>query len=475
MVKIKINDVKHRYDIYHIVSVFYDYSEVEIVDKEYDFYISVENQEVKILKKSGEEYIYKFLNDLKINENIKRGIYFHFEKECKFSAPWGTVIGIRPTKKVIALMEEGYSEEKIIDYFKHVFCTSEEKIRLCIEVAKFEIKIVNKDKKTIGVYIGMPFCPTRCLYCSFTSNPISGCKDSVAPYLAALSKEIDVFSNYINEKALTIESVYFGGGTPTSVDDQQFDYIMSKIFNGLIKDKNIKEFTVECGRPDSITVSKLETMKKFNVSRISINPQSMNNETLKIIGRNHSTEEVIEKFKLSRSYGFDNINMDLIIGLPGEGIKEFNNTYNEILKLAPESITIHGLSIKRGSRLHTDIINNIKFKVTNIEVMKAMYVRLGELAKELKMKPYYMYRQKNMVGNMENVGYSIPGKECIYNVQMIEEKQTVIALGADAVSKVVFLEENRLERFANLKDLKEYITRIDELIIRKKDFLDTLY
>ena len=250
---------------------------------------------------------------------------------------------------------------------------------------------------------------------------------------------------------------------------------MKEIYYNFIKDGNVKEFTVECGRPDSIDENKLKTMKKYNVDRISINPQTMNDKTLKLIGRNHTSEDIIEKFNMARNLGFEDINMDLIIGLPGEGYEEFIHTKNEIIKLKPDSITIHGLALKRGSAMYESFVLKKGIEVTPQDEIIKMYEETKNLGDSLGLSPYYMYRQKNMVGNMENLGYAKKGKECIYNIQMIEEKQTIIALGAAAVSKVIFLEEDRLERFPNLKDLHEYITRIDEMIERKKDLLDTLY
>ena len=216
-------------------------------------------------------------------------------------------------------------------------------------------------------------------------------------------------------------------------------------------------------------------MKKYEVSRISINPQTMNDETLKLIGRNHTVEDVKEKFNMARELGFEDINMDMIIGLPGEGYEEALNTAREIKKLKPDSLTVHGLSLKRGSRLYENFILKKGLGIKNQDEITKMYNESKKLSKELNLKPYYMYRQKNMVGNMENIGYAKEGKECIYNMQMIEDTQTIIALGADAVSKVVFKDENRIERFPNVKDVREYVNRIDEMIEGKIKLLDTLY
>lgn len=474
MIKVKLNNAEFNYDVYQIINLFFLFPDIKFVEENYDFNIEVEKNIVTI-QKGSESFEYKVDNSYKLKDEVKKAIFLYFSKSTENQLPWGTLIGIRPSKKALELLQEGFSEEAIIKQFKEKHVAREDKAQLCIDVAKFERNIVNKDKDNISVYIGMPFCPTRCLYCSFASNPIERCKDIVQPYLEALSHEIKEISNYIIEKKLNIECVYFGGGTPTSVNDEQFEFIMKCIYEAFTQNNNVREFTVECGRPDSITFNKLTTMKKYGVHRISINPQTMNDDTLKLIGRTHSVDSVIEKFTMARQLGFDNINMDLIVGLPGEKISHIIKTCNEIFKIKPDSITIHGLSIKRASKLHEKMLNNYRFEVPGQEELNQMYEQTVVLSKKLNMQPYYMYRQKNMVGNMENVGYKTPGSEGIYNIQMIEEKQTIIALGADAVCKVVFLEENRHERFANIKDVREYIKRLDEMIQKKIELLDTLY
>ncbi len=474
MIKVKLNNAEFNYDVYQMINLFFLFPDIKFVQENYDFNIEVSEDVVEI-QKDNEIFQYKVDNTYKLKDEVKKAVFLYFSKSTENQLPWGTLIGIRPSKKALELLQEGWSEEAIIAQFKEKHVAREDKAQLCIDVAKFEKNIVNNHKNNISVYIGMPFCPTRCLYCSFAASPIEKCKDIVQPYLEALSHEIKEISNYIKEKKLNIECVYFGGGTPTSVNDEQFEFIMKCIYEAFTQHNNVREFTVECGRPDSININKLTTMKKYGVHRISINPQTMNDDTLKLIGRNHSVDSVIEKFDMARKLGFDNINMDLIVGLPGEKISHLIKTCHEIFKIKPDSITIHGLSIKRASKLHEKMLNNYRFEIPDQEEINQMYEQTVELSKKLNMQPYYMYRQKNMVGNMENVGYKIPGKEGIYNIQMIEEKQTIIALGADAVCKVVFLEENRHERFANTKDVKEYIKRIDEMIQKKIALLDTLY
>lgn len=470
-IKIKLNNMKYRYDVYQMFNIYFPLDEIKFLD-DGDYIVNILDGKIEF--KYGEYY-----NESKILENIKEDIkklvFSSLKELTKEEYPWGILVGIRPSKIALKYLEEGKTEEEIIKIFEIKHLASKKKAKLCIEIAKTEEKFVNKESNSIAIYIGMAFCPTRCFYCSFAANPIVGNKKLVNPYLQALIKEISAMKKYVNDRKLNIESVYFGGGTPTAVNNEEFEDVMKEVYEAFVKDKNLKEFTVECGRPDSITSEKLQTMKTYDVTRISINPQTMNDDTLKMIGRGHTSAQVIEKFNLARSMGFNDINMDMIIGLPGEGIKEVLHTKNEILKLKPDSLTVHGLSLKRASILYENFILKKGIQVKKQEELAQMYEESRILAQELGLHPYYMYRQKNMVGNMENLGYSRKGAECIYNIEMIEDKQTIIALGADAVSKVVFLDENRIERFANIKDIKEYCNRIDEIIEGKINLLDSLY
>lgn len=473
IINIGLNDLKYRYDVYQMFNIYFPLNELKFPEEgDYDYIVNIEADKV-LFKASNLELSENIEENIK--DSIKKVIFKGLREITKDIYPWGTLVGIRPSKIALKLLNEGKSEDEIIKYFYDKHIASEEKAKLCIDVAKLEEKFVNVNNEKIAIYIGMAFCPTRCLYCSFASNPIGGNKKLVTPYLNALSHEIEKIKEYVDKKNLAIETVYFGGGTPTAVSNEEFEEVMERIYNSFVRNREIIEFTVECGRPDSITREKLETMKKYEVSRISINPQTMNDETLKLIGRNHSVEDVKEKFNMARELGFKDINMDMIIGLPGEGYKEALNTAREIKKLKPDSLTVHGLSLKRGSRLYENFILKKGLGIKNQDEITKMYNESKELSKELNLKPYYMYRQKNMVGNMENIGYAKEGKECIYNMQMIEDTQTIIALGADAVSKVVFKDENRIERFPNVKDVREYVNRIDEMIEGKIKLLDTLY
>jgi coproporphyrinogen dehydrogenase HemZ len=397
---------------------------------------------------------------------IKASIYTLLKKETGIRPQWGFVTGVRPAKSINELLDAGYSEEEARTYFIENYDVMPKKAELAIEVARWERSLLAKNNPDeISIYIGIPFCPTRCLYCSFTSYSLQQYKSKVDPYLDALEKELQYLSEY--SKHYTIKNIYIGGGTPTSLSESQLERLLSKI-HALFPISDSIEFTVEAGRPDTITEEKLRIMKEYGVNRISINPQTMNESTLRTIGRKHTPDEIREVFFMARKLGHDNINMDLILGLPGEGATEVEKTMKEIQSLAPDSITVHTLAVKRASMLKE---NFDQYLMTETQEMEEMLAVSDQYAKAMGMHPYYMYRQKNMVGNFENVGYCTPHKEGIYNVQIMEEKQTILAAGAGASTKIVNLEQNRIERIFNVKSVDDYITRIDEMIQRKKDGL----
>ncbi|HBC96952.1 MAG TPA: coproporphyrinogen dehydrogenase HemZ [Clostridium sp.] len=474
-IKIKLNNNKHRYQVFEIINLFYSFTHIIFVeDDSWDFNIVIYENAMEI-EDSESTHQMEFQSGLTKNENIKKIVFLYFGRRIKKDLPWGTLVGIRPSKIALKLIEEGKNGKYIAEYFHRHFCCRQDKSKLCFDIANSEKNIVNSDSRSVSVYIGMPFCPSRCVYCSFASNPIEKFRGVVDDYLCSLVHEVRQISDYIKMHDLNIECVYFGGGTPTSVCDEKFEKIMNEIYNGFVCNHKIREFDVECGRPDSITLNKLKTMKKYGVNRISINPQTMNENTLKFIGRKHSVEDVKEKFYMARKCGFDNINMDIIVGLPGEGIKQVNKTCEEIEKLSPDNLTVHGLSVKRASKLYENIMNDVKYSIACDEELNLMFERTAALAETLGMNPYYVYRQRNMVGNRENIGYTRLCSSGIYNVEMIEERQTIIACGADAVTKIIFLDENRLERQANVKDVREYINRVDEMVQKKIELLDMLY
>lgn len=398
---------------------------------------------------------------------IKRRLYVILKGQTGKSLPWGTLTGIRPTKIAMTKLEEGMNEEEIYSYMKSTYFTSDEKIALSIEIARRERQLLSTIDYEHGysLYLGIPFCPTTCLYCSFTSYPIGKWAGRTRTYLDALYREMA----YVAEKkrGCPLDTVYFGGGTPTSLPAEDLDQLITKL-KATFDCSGIQEFTVEAGRPDSITREKFAVLKKHGVTRISINPQTMKQETLNLIGRRHSVEDVKSCFHLAREMGFDNINMDLIIGLPEEESEDVRETMEEIKALAPDSVTVHPLAIKRAARLNTMKEVYKDLKIVNTQEMIDLTARY---AREMGLEPYYLYRQKNMAGNFENVGYAAPGKACIYNILIMEEKQTIIGCGAGTTTKVMFPEENRLERVENVKDVEQYIGRIDEMIARKERLL----
>ncbi|MDO5127553.1 MAG: coproporphyrinogen dehydrogenase HemZ [Eubacteriales bacterium] len=384
--------------------------------------------------------------------------------------PWGDMTGVRPTKIALKHFAEGMTFDAIQDYYKQVYAVSDKKAELATTVAKKERSLVHAIdiENSYCLYVGIPFCPSRCLYCSFTSYPIARYQMIAENYIDTLCKELAYLADTYRNKELV--SIYIGGGTPTSISHELLDKLLTAIETEFgLQDPTrkacLKEFTVEAGRPDSITDLKLQVMKKHGVSRISINPQTMNDETLRTIGRAHTSSQTKDAFVLARACGFDNINMDLIAGLPGENLDSMRNTLNQIKKLQPESLTVHSLAIKRAANLKQELG---RYEESMNQDMDAMLELVSEVAKELSMEPYYLYRQKNIGGNLENVGYAKAGFECLYNVLIMEELTDIIAAGAGASTKLVFHEDNRVERVENCKSVDDYINRFEEMLDRKR-------
>ena len=419
------------------------------------------------IKIKSEDNVLEFSSPLRetkfdTKNDLKRNIYINLLKLGNKELPWGTLTGIRPTKIVMEMLENDMSSEDIKKHLKEVYLVSDKRIKLCTDTAKNEFNILKKIdyKNGYSLYIGIPFCPTRCLYCSFTSYSIAQWKKDTDTYVEALCKELLAVSKMYKGKKL--QTIYMGGGTPTSLEGYQ----LSKILNVVKKNfdlSNLLELTVEAGRPDSITREKLEALNEVGVDRISINPQTMQQKTLDLIGRHHTIEDIFESYKLARNVGFENINMDFIIGLNGETLEDVIDSFTKVKSFAPESITIHSLALKRAARLNTEN----KREIMDNNLILSMINTATDTCADLGLEPYYLYRQKNMAGNLENIGFSKPGKECLYNILIMEEKQTIIACGAGTSSKIVF-GDGRIERIENVKDPKLYIERLDEMIMRKE-------
>ena len=402
---------------------------------------------------------------------IKRTIYELLMKETGIRPQWGLLTGVRPAKLISIMLEEGKSDEECMRVFVEDYLVMEHKAELALKVAKAEQKILEGNKpEEISLYIGIPFCPTRCLYCSFTAYPLHQYKNRVDEYLDAMFKELDWLAAY--SKNFIMKNIYIGGGTPTSLNEAQLERLLQKVEELFHPDENM-EYTVEAGRPDTITREKLRLMKEYRVNRISINPQTMNDKTLLGVGRKHTVEDIRRVFWEAREEGHENINMDLILGLPGENAEDVRNTMEEIMKLDPDNVTVHTLAVKRASRLREELDQH---DMTTAETLESMLNIAAEYAEKMGMEPYYMYRQKNMVGNYENVGFAKQGKECLYNIYMMEECHTILSCGGGAVTKLKAPDGDEIERIFNFKYPFEYISGFNELIERKKritQFYDT--
>lgn len=388
------------------------------------------------------------------------------KKIRNINLPWGVMSGIRPAKSVRKYREKGYCDNEIIKLLKDIYNVSDEKIELAMEVSKNEAEILKKiGENSVSIYIGIPFCPSRCLYCSFVSTDIRYSGKYIDDFFECLIKEIEKTKEILNNLGLHAENIYIGGGTPTTLSAAQISRLLSAVEKNLIT-QSLNEFTFEAGRADTITSDKLKAIKSGNVTRISINPQTANNETLKIIGRKHTFEDVSEKYYDARKIGFDDINMDLIAGLPGETPEMFYRSIDEVLSLDPENVTVHSMCIKRAAMLNFSGI-----KLSDENYIQKMLSYAQKRMRETGRFPYYMYRQKNISGNSENVGYAKKGKMSFYNINIMEEAQTIIALGGGGASKLV--SENDIKRVFNFKDPYEYIRRFDE-ILDKKDEIERI-
>lgn len=490
MITVLLDKAEFEYDIHSLVKAFYPKEEVYVSTKDKEkkeepvhYHMDVQFAPEEIIfswkrveaseDNANQTGITKCVavddtNRKETKNSLKRTLYRLLSEYTGVELPWGNLTGIRPTKIPMALLEEGKSEEEIARYMKETYFTSDEKIKLSIEIAERELELLHKldYEEGYSLYIGIPFCPTTCLYCSFTSYSMSAWKNRMDDYLSALEKELDYTAVKFAHKKLN--SIYIGGGTPTTLNPKQLDRLIRKIKCSFDL-SDLVEFTVEAGRPDSITKEKLMVLRNHDISRISINPQTMKQETLDLIGRHHTVQQTIDSFYLARELGFDNINMDLIVGLPGESLSDVADTMEVIRKLAPDNLTVHSLAIKRAARLNIQRERYQDFEIVNT----ADHIALtSKVAEEMGLSPYYLYRQKNMAGNFENVGYAAPGKAGVYNVLIMEEKQSIVACGAGASTKRVWVQPNpdgthRIERAENVKDVAQYIARIDEMIERK--------
>lgn len=479
-----LNRQTFEYDIHALIRSFIPMAEIKIScgeempegDFDAGFVVTYEETAVGVVyipaqgeKQSLSGPITGWNDRIRTKNEVKNVVYRLLCQITGRTLPWGDLTGIRPTKIAMHMLEAGKSPEDTAAAMQELYFTSREKAQLAAEIAGRERKLLGllHTDEGYSLYVGIPFCPSICLYCSFGSHRLDVYQKQVEPYLDTLFGELGFIAGEMGDRPL--DTIYIGGGTPTSLTAEQMDRLLAQICRLFPADK-VREFTVEAGRPDTITREKLEVLRKYPVSRISINPQTMNQETLDLIGRKHTVEETVSVFRMAREAGFDNINMDLIIGLPGEGKDEVAKTLAAVQDLAPDSLTIHSLALKRATRLN---LFRDQYEPVSFENSAAIMDMTEQCARQMGLKPYYLYRQKNMAGNFENVGYAREGKEGLYNILIMEEKQSIMAAGSGASTKFVFENGERIERAENVKDLRSYIDRIDEMLMRKKIGIDT--
>lgn len=399
---------------------------------------------------------------------IKREMYHLLCNLTGSCSDWGILTGVRPLKLALELYDRHGSIAGMKQDLRDIYLVSEEKIELLTDIANYQLSHVSGNPSELtAAYVGIPFCPTRCAYCSFASN-VAG-PEAIERYLEDLLTEIEYMGKLVREHNTKIESLYIGGGTPTTLNADQLNRLIVQIRDSLGINLNSIEFTVEAGRPDTITADKLSALRDLGISRISINPQSMKDRTLQLIGRDHDADDIRKGYALAEKYGFDVINADLIAGLPEETIDDFKKSLDEVISLGANNITVHTLSVKRGSRLKD---NDPEYYRRNAEMVADMLRYARQRLKEEGFYPYYIYRQKHQIGALENVGYCKEDKHSIYNIRIMEEKQTIIGMGCGAIGKVYYPEDNRLERIPNVSNYEVYSERLDEMLERKNKYYE---
>ncbi len=478
MIQIQCKETLYTYNLYHITKAFFPNAEIkQCVDAEQEPLVRIELDDGSCFLLDAKEFEEnQKKEDVQEKKKIVTKMVYRFlsEKTGQEMA-WGMLTGVRPTKLAMHQMENGMNEAQAKAFLQEVYCVSEKKAGLAVDIACREKTLLSKLDYLNGfsLYVGIPFCPSICSYCSFSSSPIDVWSPRMDDYLNALCIELRHIAKETEGK--TLNTIYIGGGTPTTLTAKQLEKLLNvvdELFLNEERGAELLEYTVEAGRPDSITKEKLEVICRHPVTRISVNPQTMQQKTLDLVGRKHTVQAVKDIFHLARELGFDNINMDLIAGLPGENAEDMRDTLRQIEELSPDSLTVHSLAIKRAARMAQEQpVRDLHTEITE------MVEDAAKTAEKLGLVPYYLYRQKNIAGNFENVGYAKADKAGIYNILIMEEKQTIYAAGAGATTKIVLPEkiktengkETNLIRIENVKNIEAYIDRIDEMIKRKSN------
>ncbi|HIZ56181.1 MAG TPA: coproporphyrinogen dehydrogenase HemZ [Firmicutes bacterium] len=408
-----------------------------------------------------------------VEQRLCAAAYQALSTALHFTLPWGILTGIRPVKLIQDCYERGLDEVQTREYMGKTFHIGKEKLDLCIETAENQTAAFSLlQPHSCSLYVSIPYCPTRCRYCSFVSHSISSeqARKTIPAYIDHLCQELAAISERIDRNGLKLETIYFGGGTPTSITAEQLKMLTDCIAR-LFDISTLREYTVEAGRPDTITAEKLRVLKKAGVDRISINPQTFNDSVLEQIGRCHTSAETERAFALARQEGFQEINMDFIAGLPTDTFESFQQSMYRAVDLGPENITVHTLSIKRSSDLYTR--QGLGQDLDAYQAMKMVNFS-GEFLREHGYKPYYLYRNKNTLGNLENIGYMKAGHISLYNTYIMEENHTIFAAGAGGVTKLVSTDRKQINRIFNFKYPYEYLKRFDQILERKKE-IDRFY
>ncbi|RGH38346.1 coproporphyrinogen dehydrogenase HemZ [Firmicutes bacterium OM07-11] len=478
MIQIQCKETLYTYNLYHITKAFFPNAEIkQCVDAEQEPLVRIELDDGSCFLLDAKEFEenQKKEDAQEKKKIVTKMVYRFLSEKTGQEMAWGMLTGVRPTKLAMHQMENGMNEAQAKAFLQEVYCVSEKKAGLAVDIACREKTLLSKLDYLNGfsLYVGIPFCPSICSYCSFSSSPIDVWSPRMDDYLNALCIELRHIAKETEGK--TLNTIYIGGGTPTTLTAKQLEKLLNvvdELFLNEERGAELLEYTVEAGRPDSITKEKLEVICRHPVTRISVNPQTMQQKTLDLVGRKHTVQAVKDIFHLARELGFDNINMDLIAGLPGENAEDMRDTLRQIEELSPDSLTVHSLAIKRAARMAQEQpVRDLHTEITE------MVEDAAKTAEKLGLVPYYLYRQKNIAGNFENVGYAKADKAGIYNILIMEEKQTIYAAGAGATTKIVLPEkiktengkETNLIRIENVKNIEAYIDRIDEMIKRKSN------
>ena len=481
MIEIWVSQEVFRYDADSLVKAFFPGRVVKnhLLENISSDILRVEIRGDKIKSIVIEIFDSEKLSKPELRNQLKREMYTELKEATGRELPWGALTGVRPVRLAARLLREKNDPAGAEEALKELYFVSSGKAGLAVEIAQRQREVLRRIHPetdfggvlpSYSLYVGIPFCPSRCTYCSFASYPMEKWKDRIGEYFQALEKELEFVRDIKGGEGP--DTIYIGGGTPTSLDEGSLEKLL-ELITAKIKTTEAIEYTLEAGRPDTITREKLRIMKRYGIGRICVNPQTMNDRTLEQIGRRHSANNIRDAFALARQEGFGNINMDIILGLPGENVADVKYTLDEIAKLKPDDLTVHSLALKRGSVLKEEWMEGSREaetagKADAVPDITGALRLASDSAADMGLKPYYLYRQKNISGNYENTGFARPGAEGIYNMVIMEEVQSLIACGAGTVSKKVSSDGKSISRCDTPKDLEQYISRIDEMVERKR-------